>query len=300
MSQGTNMGNGGSLQAPVVTAVSADAAVPRPNFVDENEQDVVNHPLHCSICCDISFDPIITPCQHVFCRDCIEGVLRGNSICPNDRRALSRSTIQDISGLHEYIYNRTLVQCPSCKNWKGILQLYKLHITTCISASHAQSLEQQLKDLKRRHAREIANLQTSNNNLKASLTQERQLNRNLKAEKESLQQQNDRSKSTISALESRILSMGPIFDTNYQYDESNISDLSRIISRYLYNKPEPIDSNRIFHCIQKCYDVARRHHTRDMYLSVKMLLITSSRSNWFPPNQQIFLEEWYSNIPVNL
>jgi Zinc finger, C3HC4 type (RING finger) len=280
--------------------------LPRPTFLDNDDQNIDNHPLHCSICCDVSFNPVITPCQHIFCRDCIESGLRSSLSCPNDRRPLNRNSLQNISGIHEYVYNHSLVKCPRCETWKGQFQQYKVHIPTCNSSTYVQSLEQKIEDLTLRHARELSNLQASISTSQAALAQVRhaaelntaELNQHHDEEKERLQNQIDTLKSTVSALESRIASMGPIFDVSYRYDESNISDLSRIISRYLYNKPAQIDSNRIFNCIKKCYDGAQYDQSYDMLLSAKMLLVTSYRSTWFTTNQDNRLREWCSSIDV--
>ena len=120
-----------SLPIPTKPPTRTRKPLPRPIFLDNEDQDVDNHPLHCSICFDVSFNPVITPCQHIFCRDCIESGLRRSMSCPIDRRVLNRHSLQNISGLHEYIYNRTLVQCQNCKNWEGQFQQYKVHIRTC-------------------------------------------------------------------------------------------------------------------------------------------------------------------------
>ena len=103
--------NGGCIQM----LVASEIAVPRPNFIDDKDQNVNDHPLLCSICCDVSFHPVITPCRHIFCFDCIESGLQNAPCCPNDRRMLDRMDLCRIDGLHEYIHNRTTVQCPKCE-----------------------------------------------------------------------------------------------------------------------------------------------------------------------------------------
>ena len=280
--------------------------VPRPVFLDDDNQKIDDHPLHCSICCDVSFNPVITPCQHVFCRECIESSLRSSFTCPNDRRALNQNSLQAISGLHEYIYNRTLVQCPRCDKWTGQLQQYKVHIPTCNSSSYVQGLERKVQELNIQHAREMAHLQTSNHTLRVTLEQERhvvelntaELNRHHTAEKKRSQNQITILNTTISELEARIFSMGPTFDYNYRYDESNMSDLSRIIIWYLDDKPSQIDLNRIFNCIKKCYDGAQYYKTTDMLRTAKILLLTAITSSWFLflPYEFTTLVEWCENI----
>eukprot|EP00667_Euglena_gracilis_P029880 EG_transcript_40342 len=38
--------------------------------------------LRCVICMDLFQDPVVTPCNHSFCRPCIEQHLRNSSSCP--------------------------------------------------------------------------------------------------------------------------------------------------------------------------------------------------------------------------
>lgn len=297
--------NNGSILHANATPIAAAPAIFRPIFLDDKDQDVDDHPLHCSICCDVSFNPVITPCEHVFCRDCIENGLQSSLSCPNDRRPLNQNSLKNISGLHEYIYNRTLVQCPKCEKWTGQFQQYKVHLTTCATSTYVQSLERKLQDLQLLHSREMTNKQAAIDGLQGELDLVRQAvarnaaatNQNHASEKEQLQNQINTLLSDVSALQDRIASMGPVFYTNnYHYDEDNASDLSRIISRCLFNKPAEIDSNRIFNCIKRCYDGALHHDSFDVRLGVKLLLVTSYRSNWFTSNQDNRIIEWCRGI----
>ena len=280
-----------SLPIPTKPPTRTRKPLPRPIFLDNEDQDVDNHPLHCSICFDVSFNPVITPCQHIFCRDCIESVLRRSMSCPNDRRVLNRHSLQNISGLHEYIYNRTLVQCQNCKNWEGQFQQYKVHTPTCYSSSHIQTLDPKIEALKLRHKQELKNLQASISDMKAALGQERQLNQNREVEKEHLQNQIDTLKDTVSALEYRIASMGPTLHLNYQYDGRSVSDLSRIMNRYVHEKPTRIDTNSFFNSIRRCYGVIRDVESTDLKFSLKMLLVSSLETNWFTTEQVSRLKE---------
>lgn len=296
MSPGLYMINGGGLQA------LSTPAIPRPIFIDDKDQDVNDHPLHCSICCDVSFNPMITPCQHVFCRDCIESGLQNAPCCPNDRRLLDREDLRSISGLHEYIYNRTMVECPKCEKWTGQLQQYILHVPTCTTSTYVQQLESKIQEFKVIYVREMTNKQATIDTLQAALARDRealarnadQSNQTHVAEKEQLQNQIHTLQNSVSSLESRISSMGPSFNGNYNYNQYNVADLSRIISRNLYNKPDSINPNRIFNCLKNCYDAAL--HDGDIRIDVNMLLATCCASNWFSFNQQCRISEWYRNI----
>ena len=263
---------------------AAATVIPRPTFLDDDDQDVDEHPLHCSICCDISFDPVITPCQHVFCRECITSGLQSNPSCPNDRRALTANSLLHITSLHEYVYNRTLVKCPRCDKWSGQMQQYKIHVPTCTSSSYVQTLERKVQQL-------TTQLGTQRQATEALI-------RDHAAEKGRLQSQNDELVSAIDVLRERFASMGPLFDTQYGYYASSATDLSIVISRYLRNKPSIIDSNRIFNCVQRCHDESRRLNDYWIRVSVCMLLVTCYRSNWFSENQRTKILNWYLNLPT--
>jgi hypothetical protein len=163
-------------------------------------------------------------------------------------------------------------------------------------------LERKIDELTQRQNSGTSTLQASVNSLQAALAQERrntaELNQNHDAEKERLQNEIATLKYTNSALETRIASMGPVFDVHYRYDANNMTILSRIISRYLLNKPENINSHRIFNCIKNCYDGAVHDENYMARLSLKMLLVTSYRSNWFTTNQDNRLIEWLRNVSV--
>ena len=284
---------------------AAATVIPRPTFLDDKDQVVDEHPLHCSICCDISYKPVVTPCQHVFCRECIISGIQGNPSCPNDRRALTANSLKNITGLHEYIYDHTRVKCPRCDKWTGQMKHYKQHVPTCTSSSYVQTLERKVQQLTTQHATQTANMQRTIDRLEATLAQERQavslnteeLNRSHAAEKEQLQSRIDALENDVSALNSRISSMGPAFDPNYRYDESNALALSRVISRYLLEKPDGINANRIFNCVKKCYDGTIRYESNYWdRISVVMLLLTCYRSTWFTPNQADRIEEWCRSL----
>lgn len=281
---------------------SAQQAIPRPIFIDDKDQDVNDHPLLCSICCDVSFQPVITPCQHVFCRDCIESGLQNSLFCPNDRRMLNRNDLRNIGGLHEYIYNRTIVRCPKCENWTGQVQQYKVHAPHCVSSSYVQSLERKLQEMSMHHVLEMANKQATISTLQAAIARDRetlalnaQTSHQNDLEKERLQNLINASQNTISSLESRLVCMGPAFDGNYCYNQYNVLDLSRIISRNLSNRPNSINPNRIFNCLKNCYDASLNGDV-GLRANVNMLLATSMASNWFSYNQECRILEWYRNI----
>jgi cell division septum initiation protein DivIVA len=182
------------------------------------------------------------------------------------------------------------------------MQQYKDHATTCITSSYVQSLERKIQDITSQHEREMEALEEEIDELHDEIARHthtlamhsQQSNQTHAAEKEQLQNQINTHQSTISSLESRIASMGPTFNKNYGYNQYNVVDLSKIISRNLFDKPNNIDANRIFNCIKQCYDAAL--HDEDYRLNVNMLLATCYASNWFSYNQRCRILEWFRTI----
>ena len=70
---------------PLKLAPPADAG--KPGSESDGQQ--------CPICCDEFTDPVITPCEHVFCRECVDEYLnRGTGACPVCRRELQKVALK--------------------------------------------------------------------------------------------------------------------------------------------------------------------------------------------------------------
>ncbi|KAK3269537.1 hypothetical protein CYMTET_22027 [Cymbomonas tetramitiformis] len=67
--------------------------------------------LLCSICQDVLRDGILTPCEHAFCRQCLEQALQLRSTCPNCRKVIKRK--RDSDGLQPL---------PAMCRWEGCPQ----------------------------------------------------------------------------------------------------------------------------------------------------------------------------------
>lgn len=48
----------------------------------------VDEELYCPICRRVLEEPMQSPCDHLFCRECIHGWLAANESCPVDRGSL--------------------------------------------------------------------------------------------------------------------------------------------------------------------------------------------------------------------
>ncbi|KAL3859817.1 hypothetical protein ACJMK2_010010 [Sinanodonta woodiana] len=73
----------------------------------------VNDDLLCSICKDVLEEPVQAPCEHAFCRQCIEGWLVHETTCPEDRQPLSISRLRP---LFRYMRNDLARLNIRCKN----------------------------------------------------------------------------------------------------------------------------------------------------------------------------------------
>ena len=87
-----------------------------------------------------------------------------------------------------------------------------------------------------------------------------------------------------------------LFHGQYNFGRDNVDDLSRLISMYLENKPNNIDSDRIHDCVcECCSDLTKRcdDNPENYYEDVRMLAATCLASNWFSDIQRWNIEIWY-------
>lgn len=72
-------------------------------FVDGNMLETLN--LSCPICLDVVRDVVESPCGHLFCRACIEGVLCKKEECPLDSQPLQSGALTASSYLQRVVLN---------------------------------------------------------------------------------------------------------------------------------------------------------------------------------------------------
>ncbi|XP_069114194.1 RING finger protein 151-like [Argopecten irradians] len=77
----------------------------------------VNEGLLCCICRDVLEDPVQAPCEHAFCRTCIEGWLVQNTRCPEDRKHLSLSALKPLFRYMKNDLNKMQLKC--CNHFLG-------------------------------------------------------------------------------------------------------------------------------------------------------------------------------------
>eukprot|EP00577_Skeletonema_sp_RCC1716_P033792 CAMPEP_0113434450 /NCGR_PEP_ID=MMETSP0013_2-20120614/35600_1 /TAXON_ID=2843 ORGANISM="Skeletonema costatum, Strain 1716" /NCGR_SAMPLE_ID=MMETSP0013_2 /ASSEMBLY_ACC=CAM_ASM_000158 /LENGTH=296 /DNA_ID=CAMNT_0000324461 /DNA_START=8 /DNA_END=899 /DNA_ORIENTATION=+ /assembly_acc=CAM_ASM_000158 len=105
---------------------SNTAAPPVALHLDNLPDDLV-----CSICLTVPADPLVTPCDHVFCEPCIRQALNHNNLCPIDRRPCCIGELNPIEGLSFRIWNGIQVKCGGHESgcaWRGSIADYSAHV----------------------------------------------------------------------------------------------------------------------------------------------------------------------------
>ena len=128
----------------------------------------------CSVCHELPLAPVLTPCEHCFCRTCIDESLVHRSECPIDRSALEQGDINPLCGMLRRVYDQIAVKCPNegC-SWDGMIGSYAAHAGRCPhrfgadylgseAAAEIEDLKQENERLKRKMIEsegEVSNLQ---------------------------------------------------------------------------------------------------------------------------------------------
>ena len=118
------------------------------------EKDALSNHLICSICMDVVEIPMLTPCQHSFCSECIRGWLNnGNTTCPVDRQPLQIRHLKTSRLLQELLSKFTIRcknhenGCPLMVKFPGMSKLIE-HEENCCSLT-GDSLRQENEKLKK-------------------------------------------------------------------------------------------------------------------------------------------------------
>ena len=75
-------------------------------------QDSVVDGLKCSICLDILEEPVQAPCEHTFCKTCIQNWLdQGKRSCPVDRQELSSDSFKPPTRMTQQLLDKLTVRC---------------------------------------------------------------------------------------------------------------------------------------------------------------------------------------------
>ena len=80
----------------------------------------------CSICTDVVQAPVQTPCQHLFCEECItRWINEGHRTCPEDRQELTINALQEPSRLSQQFLNKLIVRCKNHSDGCHLMTTYE-------------------------------------------------------------------------------------------------------------------------------------------------------------------------------
>lgn len=303
-----------------------------PPIVDRPEefQDFI-----CTLCQEIPYlgIPVITPCEHIFCKECIETHLTTHNAtyCPNDRKPLSlyQDELEPIGGILKRVWERVHVKCGvknergtflSC-SWEGVLETYKSHVQECSLRIHnnnkkestnqelkemIESLRNELLEIKiqlEETKRELSVTNGDNNDLKQTLQQEKRKSDTWKKERNNiekkLRQTEEKLKKKL-VKEEKEVSSSFEFDESYTYDRFRVIELTKIICQHLECKPKDVNSSKIWINVKEMYADFRKDYInkpRNYVNNMKMLLATCYAStSWFTAKQKNQIKFWLNEM----
>lgn len=285
----------------------SDCAAPVPIRPEEIPGDLI-----CAICMGLPLVPVLTPCEHLFCRDCLNQAFYRQRLCPVDRTEIEMDQVlylRDGSLLHR-IWGGTPVKCghhlSGCA-WTGPIADYQSHTEICTHArdqdiqrriEELREENRELRELEEQHEAEIDRLRSHLALVEAERDARVDQHR-FHEVKEGIKQLSEQLKKVLeeNALLRRRPNVEPLFTGNYHFGREKVVQLSQLIARYLTNKPSNIDSNRIYSCVEACYRDLRQgwnDNPPHYYVDVRMLLATCLASTWFSDNQINRINTWMS------
>ena len=294
-------------------AVSTD---PRQSPMHHNNQPVplkseeIPADLICAICMGLCVEPVITPCEHLFCRHCLQQAMYRQQVCPVDRLALQGDKVNHLregSLLHR-IWGGIKVKCANHVSgcaWTGQIVDYKAHTETCTHArgqglqrkiEKLQKENQQLRAQKERQEEEIETLRADL--ARVEMERDARVDQNRFNEvKEGIRQLSEQLKTLLEENDKlrRRPNVKPLFTGKYNFGRENVVKLSCLIARYLEDKPNNIDTDRIFQCVESCYRDLQQgwnDNPPHYFVDVRMLLATALASTWFTTRQNQRMKMW--------
>lgn len=135
--------------------------------------------LRCAICTEVYVDPVFSagrPCQHVFCRSCIERALQRKKQCPTCRAPMRQTCFQPHQAIGSLL-DELQVRCPAGCGWTGRQDARQAHLAVCpskmLEAVREKLLMRGLEVLQRDYQIKIlkAEVATLNEDLKKSSAQ---------------------------------------------------------------------------------------------------------------------------------
>mmetsp|Transcript_43598 Transcript_43598/g.79428 ORF Transcript_43598/g.79428 Transcript_43598/m.79428 type:complete len:215 (-) Transcript_43598:94-738(-) len=96
-------------------------------------RSAVSDTLQCPVCMDFFEDPVFCggrPCQHVFCRLCVEQALEKSEQCPTCRAPMSPSDLQPHLVVRSLL-DEVMVRCEHSCGWTGRRDARPAHAAVC-------------------------------------------------------------------------------------------------------------------------------------------------------------------------
>lgn len=291
-----------------------------------------NPNLICGICACVLRDAVLTRCGHAFCHTCLDTWLARPlaGTCPQCRTCISKFQVSPVWAIREMINGLSIycnnadrgctltlgvenlekhldscgygpVECVACGVVVNRLD-YPAHTVECekytleksgqlqtatqtsptADAPDVEKLNQRLNalEIQLKHSRKQLHLCQADN---------RKLERELSKARIDLQ----RKRTEFNLFKAQMCE----FDADYPYgfQPDGVSKLSLLIACHQQEKPENIDQNRIFTCIQRCYDNFARCGSKYEH-DVHMLIATAYASKWFSDNHKINFHCWLQSI----
>jgi hypothetical protein len=270
----------------------------------EREDSVIIQDLICTLCHEIPLDPVLTPCDHVFCKACIESALSYQQICPNDRSPLSRHQLQPLNGMLRRIWEKVGVKCPQSEcSWTGCVSNYTNHALYSHPNLPVTSEEDQniiICEMEAEIARLTAVVDEKDVLLEKATQTLTERTTELAQLMETFHDQLVASLHDPLKRLNKLERLHKALDTSYAYDRSRVVDLTQFICRHLEHKPREVDINRLYNCIQNIHrDYVRgwADNPEHLRMDVKMLLsVCSATAEWFSDKQRTSINSWLHGL----
>lgn len=75
----------------------------------------IDEELKCSICTIVLEEPMQTPCEHLFCCECIKGWVAVDRSCPVDRQSLTSDSFKPAARYLRNMLGKLDIQCDFSK-----------------------------------------------------------------------------------------------------------------------------------------------------------------------------------------
>jgi len=284
------MRDGDSSSTPQTPSIDSICAP----ILQHNGDPIVNS-LTCYICHQIPLEPMTTACEHLFCVSCIAD--SNTNECPEDHTLINKDEVKPLSGFARRLWEKVGVRCgrKGCP-WNGCVGNYLAHALICQDMLASHSIRQ-IEELKA----ELMVCQTIINGkeLENSLL-ERELLRThteLRKAKEEIESLKVDVETVQAQQDAKVLTVDP----QYKYNRDRIVELAQLICRDLDEKPEDIDSNRLYNCINNIHEdyVNRSNDLPEFFHQDFRMLLSicdSAGIEWFSERQLSNIEKWLIDL----